>query len=309
MSATHASEAYSCASTSASCGARCWPARLTGDRPTDVPEPFEGDLGSDIVTVPSMQQPRLLRWILCLALLSEAWAQTPPGVAAVGKSDDPVTASEYHSAAIRRVERSLQQVQPLLEHYGYGASVVAVMAEGIGIPLPGQTLLIASSLEAAAGRMNIVLVLLFVTASAVIGNSIGYAIGRWGGRTALTKLKVNAVRLQHLEGLFERRGGLVILVARFVDGLRQLNGIVAGVLKMPWWAFTAYNVAGAILWTSVWSLGAYYLGRDVHVIADFFHQSKHLLYALSAIAVVALVAYLLRRQMRGDSLDEAPPLR
>jgi len=179
------------------------------------------------------------------------------------------------------------------------------MVEGIGIPLPGQTLLIASSLEAAAGRMNIVLVMLFVTASAVIGNSIGYAIGRWGGRAALTRLKVNAVRQQYLEGLFERRGGPIILVARFVDGLRQLNGIVAGVLEMPWWAFTAYNVAGAILWTGVWGLGTYYLGRDIHAIADFFHRPKRLLYVLSVIAVVALVAYLRRRKTRGDTLGEA----
>jgi len=206
----------------------------------------------------------------------------------------------------QRVERSLEAVQPLLEHYGYGASIVAVFAEGVGIPLPGQTLLMASSLEAAAGRMNIMLVLLFVTASAITGNSIGYAIGRWGGRAALTKLKVNPIRQQHLEGLFERRGGPVILVARFVDGLRQLNGIVAGILKMHWWVFTAYNVAGAILWSSVWGLGTYYLGRDIHVFADFFHRPKRSLYVLSAIAAVALVAYLLRRrQIRGDGLGEA----
>jgi len=202
------------------------------------------------------------------------------------------------------VERSLKEVQPLLERYGYGASVVAVMAEGVGIPLPGQTLLMASSLEAAAGRMNIVLVVLFATAAAIIGNSIGYAIGRWGGRAALTRLKVNPVRQQHLDDLFERRGGLVILVARFVDGLRQLNGIVAGILQMPWWRFTAYNVAGAILWTCVWSLGIYYLGRDVHVIADVFHRPARLLYALSVIAIVPVVAYLLRRDNRGDRLGE-----
>jgi len=196
-------------------------------------------------------------------------------------------------------------VQPLLERYGYGAAVVAVMAEGVGIPLPGQTLLMASSLEAAAGRMNIVLVLLFAMAAASVGNSIGYAIGRWGGRAALARLKVNPLRQQHLEELFQRRGGLLILIARFVDGLRQLNGIVAGVLRMPWWIFTVYNVAGAILWTSVWSLGPYYLGRDIHVIVNSFHRHTRLLYVLSVIAIVALLAYLLRRESRGDSLDES----
>ena len=207
-------------------------------------------------------------------------------------------ASNHHqSAAVRDLERSLAKVQPLLERYGYGAAFAAVMAEGMGIPTPGQTLLVASALEAAAGRMNITLLLLLVTAAATFGNSLGYAIGRWGGRVVLNKLKVNPQRQQRLDDLFKRRGGLVILLARFLDGLRQLNGMVAGVMKLPWWTFTAYNVAGAILWTCAWGLGTYYLGRDVHVIAVFFHRHARLLYLLSVTAFVALLVYLLRSRI------------
>jgi membrane protein DedA with SNARE-associated domain len=241
------------------------------------------------------------RWVLCLALLAGASASAPPRATAAAEGNGaPNAASGYERAAVRRVERALARVQPLVERYGYGAAVAAVMTEGVGIPLPGQTLLMASSLEAAAGRMSIGLVLLFVTAAATIGNSVGYAIGRWGGRAVLTKLGVNPARQQHLDDLFGRRGGVVILLARFVDGLRQLNGIVAGVLRMPWWTFTVYNVAGAVLWTCAWGLGTYYLGRDIHVIADAFHRPARLLYVLSLIVVVAVVAYLLRREMRGD---------
>jgi membrane protein DedA with SNARE-associated domain len=185
-------------------------------------------------------------------------------------------------------------VQPLLQRYGYAASFVAVMVEGMGIPTPGQTLLMASALESVDGRMNIALLLFLVTVAATLGNSIGYVIGRWGGRVALNRLKVNPQRQQFLDDLFHRRGGLVILFARFLDGLRQLNGIVAGVLRMPWWTFTAYNVAGALLWTCAWGLGTYYLGRDIHVIAAFFHRHRPLLLVLGAAAFVALVVYLLR---------------
>ena len=198
------------------------------------------------------------------------------------------------SAAVRHFEHSLATVQPLLERYGYGAAVAAVMAEGMGIPTPGQTLLMAGALEAAEGKMSIALLLILVTAAAAVGNSIGYAIGRWGGRMALDKLRVNPQRQQHLDDLFKRRGGMVILLARFLDGLRQLNGIVAGVLRMPWWTFTAYNVAGAVLWTCAWGLGTYYLGRDIHFIAAFFHRHRPLLLVLGAIAFVALLVYLLR---------------
>jgi membrane protein DedA with SNARE-associated domain len=195
---------------------------------------------------------------------------------------------------VRRFERSLAKVQPLLQRYGYAASFVAVMVEGMGIPTPGQTLLMASALESVDGRMNIALLLFLVTVAATLGNSIGYVIGRWGGRVALNRLKVNPQRQQFLDDLFHRRGGLVILFARFLDGLRQLNGIVAGVLRMPWWTFTAYNVAGALLWTCAWGLGTYYLGRDIHVIAAFFHRHRPLLLVLGAAAFVALVVYLLR---------------
>ena len=92
------------------------------------------------------------------------------------------TAASDHqqSAAVRRFERSLARVQPLLQRYGYGAAFAAVMAEGMGIPMPGQTLLMAGALEAAEGRMSIALLLILVTTAATLGNSIGYAIGRWG---------------------------------------------------------------------------------------------------------------------------------
>ncbi len=207
-------------------------------------------------------------------------------------------ANHQQSAAARRFERSLARVQPLLQRYGYGAAFAAVMVEGMGIPTPGQTLLMAGALEAAKGRMSIALLLILVTTAATLGNSVGYAIGRWGGRAALDKLKVNPQRQQHLDDLFKRRGGMVILLARFLDGLRQLNGIVAGVLQMPWWTFTAYNVAGALLWTCSWGLGTYYLGRDIHFIAAFFHRHRPLLLALGAIAFVALLVYLLRSRRK-----------
>jgi len=189
-------------------------------------------------------------------------------------------------------------VQPLLERYGYNAAVLAVMAEGMGIPTPGQTLLMAGALEAATGRMNIVLLLILVTMAATVGNTIGYAIGRWGGRVVLEKLRVNPQRERRIDDLFKRRGGVVILLGRFLDGLRQLNGIVAGILQMPWWTFTAYNVTGAILWTCAWGLGTYFLGRDIHVFAAFFLRHRHLLLDLGIIAFVLLVVYLLRSRRK-----------
>ena len=237
----------------------------------------------------------------CLALLLWLAVQTADAASVVSLfcllapvESAAAAADHQESATVRRFERALARVQPLLARYGYGAAFAAVMVEGMGIPTPGQTLLMAGALEAAEGRMNIAVLLFVVTAAAALGNSVGYAVGRWGGRVALNKLKVNSQRQQRLEDLFKQRGGLVVLLARFLDGLRQLNGIVAGVLQMPWWTFTAYNVAGAILWTCSWGLATYFLGRDLHFIAAFFHRHSRLLYVLSVIAFAALLMYMLR---------------
>jgi membrane protein DedA with SNARE-associated domain len=237
----------------------------------------------------------------CSAVLLSLWmlaaaeaAKMPLFALMVPAEASAAEALPEQSAMVRDFERALTHVQPLLTRYGYGAAFAAVMVEGMGIPTPGQTLLMAGALEAAEGRMNIFLLLFVVTGAATVGNSIGYAIGRWGGRAALNKLKVNPQRQQHLDDIFQKRGGLVVLLARFLDGLRQLNGIVAGVLQMPWWTFTAYNVTGAILWTCAWGLGTYFLGRDIHVIAVYFHRHAQWLYVLGLFGLFALVVYLLR---------------
>jgi membrane protein DedA with SNARE-associated domain len=238
---------------------------------------------------------KILTYLRLFFLFHVTSALVPVISVSNGFGEELMAASDHHpSRALQRFERSIARVQPLLQRYGYGAAVLAATAEGMGIPTPGQTLLMAGALEAAEGRMSIGLLLFLVTLAAAVGNSIGYAIGRWGGRAALNKLKVNPERQQRLNDLFKRRGGLVIVLARFLDGLRQLNGIVAGVLQMPWGTFTVYNVAGAILWTCAWGLGTYTLGRDIHVVAAFFQRHRPLLLALGVIAFIALVVYLLR---------------
>jgi membrane protein DedA with SNARE-associated domain len=260
------------------------------------------DLAQDMLRVPSaVLRTCFAGYIPNLWLRLGRFAFSAVDSSPGGSGGASAAPGHQQSAAVRRFERAIARVQPLLQRYGYGAAFAAVMVEGMGIPTPGQTLLMASALEATEGRMNIVLLLLLVTIAATLGNSVGYAIGRWGGRVALNKLKVNPQRQHALDDLFHRRGGIVILLARFVDGLRQLNGIVAGVLRMPWWTFTAYNVAGAVLWSCAWGLGTYYLGRDIHVIAAFFARHRPLLLVLGAAAFVALMVYLLRtRNSRAD---------
>ena len=194
---------------------------------------------------------------------------SPPAAAArePGKAPSP---------RVERLEHDLKQavarVQPVLDRYGYPAVFLTILVEGVGIPAPGQTLLIAAALTAAHGNLSIVWVLIWAGTAAVLGNSLGYLLGRWGGRPLLARFKVRGDRLARLEGHFRRYGGSLVLVARFFDGLRQLNGIVAGMLEMPWRVFTGFNVLGAVLWTGVWGLGAYWLDKEISAVHSAFRK-------------------------------------
>jgi membrane protein DedA with SNARE-associated domain len=201
------------------------------------------------------------------------------------------------------LERHLAQVQPLLQRYGYAAIFLAVLVEGVGILAPGQTLLVVGAIAASRGEFSIVWVLICTLVAAVLGNSLGYCLGRWGGRRLLGKLRVSGKRLTRMEGYFTRHGKWVVLLARFVDGLRQLNGIVAGMMKMPWRVFTVFNILGAVFWTGTWGLGAYFLDKDVVALHLTLHQFYPWAVALSLLIFLALMVYLLQDRQTGKTLE------
>jgi membrane protein DedA with SNARE-associated domain len=191
-------------------------------------------------------------------------------------------------------------VTPLLERYGYPVLFAAVLVEGIGIPAPGQTLLIAASLTAARGDLSIAWVMTWALTAAWLGNSLGYLIGFRGGRPLLKKLHVNEEHLQRMESSFARAGGAIILVARFVDGTRQLNGIVAGLLQLPWGQFTKVNILGALLWVGFWGLGSYFLEREVSKVQLTLRQVEPWIAGLALIAFFSLIAYTLWHRRTHD---------
>jgi membrane protein DedA with SNARE-associated domain len=243
---------------------------------------------------------RKVAFILMLASLAgfmPAWG--PPGLPrpAAADSRDPGTAPVSRAARLEQgLQKAIARVQPVLNRYGYPAVFLTILVEGLGIPAPGQTLLIAAALTAAHGNLNLVWVLFWACLGAVIGNSLGYLLGRWGGRPLLAKFKVRGDRLARLEGQFRRYGGGVVLVARFFDGLRQANGIVAGMLQMPWRVFAGFNLLGAVLWTGVWGLGAYWLDKEISTVHHVFRRVETFVLALTLVGCLALMVYLFRRR-------------
>ena len=230
--------------------------------------------------------------------LAGVWAEAP------ASPDQQPAAGHYRDRVARELKHAIARVEPLLERYGYAALFLVIMVEGMGILAPGQTLLMAAALAAAQGRLNIFWVLFWAFTAAAVGNSLGYLMGRRGGRTLLSKIKVNERHLARMEACFSRGGKLVVLLARFVDGLRQLNGIVAGLLEMPWPVFTTFNILGAALWTGVWGLGVFFFDKEMVSLHLTLHQIKPWAFFFCLLAVLALVGYLLypsrKKPTRGD---------
>lgn len=135
----------------------------------------------------------------------------------------------------------LATLAPLLDHWGYLSVGFLLFIEDFGVPAPGETVLIAASVYAGAGRLNIVAVAVVGFVAAVLGDNVGYAIGRFGGRALVLRFGryvwLTEERLARAESFFTRHGGKIVVVARFVEGLRQANGIVAGITRMHWLRF------------------------------------------------------------------------
>jgi membrane protein DedA with SNARE-associated domain len=197
-------------------------------------------------------------------------------------------------------------MQPLLEHYGYLAVGGFVLLEDFGVPVPGETMLIAAAVFAGSGHMNIALVVLVAVAGAIIGDNIGFAVGHFGGRPLVERFGryvfLTPTRLDHAEEYFNKHGGKIVTIARFIEGLRQLNGLLAGIVGMHWAKFLAFNALGAVLWVCTWAGLGYFAGENIDEIYGVFERYKWFVIA----AIVVVVAILItRRVRRGRGADAA----
>lgn len=185
----------------------------------------------------------------------------------------------------------LAHLAPVLDHYGYLAVGGFVLLEDFGIPVPGETILIAAAVYAGAGRLSVIGVGLVAFLAAVLGDNLGYAIGHFGGRALVLRygryVMLTSERLGKTEKFFCRHGGKVVVAARFIEGLRQINGIVAGTVRMPWRQFLIFNAVGAALWVGVWTSAGYLAGN--HIGAIYAQVTRYSLYVLTGLGVLALV--------------------
>jgi membrane protein DedA with SNARE-associated domain len=161
-----------------------------------------------------------------------------------------------------------------VSHVGYPLLFLLVMAESSGVPIPGETALITASVLASQGQLRIALVIPLAAAAAIVGDNIGYVIGRNGGRWVLARPgRFQRQRWQVLETgepFFERHGPKAVFFGRFVLVLRVWASWLAGATRMPWHSFVLWNALGGICWATSVGLLAYFLGHSAgNAVATF----------------------------------------
>jgi membrane protein DedA with SNARE-associated domain len=193
----------------------------------------------------------------------------------------------------------LHVLEPTLNHYGYLAVAGFVLLEDFGVPVPGETILILGAVYAGTGRLNIWLVGLLAFAGAVVGDNIGFAIGHFGGRALVERFGryvfLTKERIDKAADFFDRHGGWIVMVARFIEGLRQANGIIAGITGMHWAKFLAFNAIGAALWVGAWTSVGYFAGNNI---TSIYNTISHYTLYVAIAVVVAIVAWIAWRVRR-----------
>jgi membrane protein DedA with SNARE-associated domain len=204
---------------------------------------------------------------------------------------------------------SLNRVLDWYAEYGYWAVFVPVFLETAGLPLPGETSLLLAGVASSTGRIDVFWVIVVGATAAILGDNVGYAIGRFGGRPLV-------VRLAHIGGIerslawgedyFTRHGGVTVFLARWLPGLRIFGAWIAGMVHMKWWKFALWNAAGGIAWTTSIVLLGHYFGKSIHVVERVLGVGGVI--ALVAAAIVALVLWRRHEGRREHPESDAPPI-
>jgi len=181
----------------------------------------------------------------------------------------------------------------LFARYGYFVVFFGVLLENAGVPVPGETILLAGAVLARLGHLSIVSVVSIAIVGAMLGDNVGFLIGRRGGRRLLERhgrlLGLTKARLQQFDAFFARHGAKTVFIARFVTGLRVVGAVLAGASTLPWGTFLVFSAAGAVAWACTFGAVGYALGYSWETIERWIgHLGLVLLVVLAVVAVLAL---------------------
>ncbi len=191
----------------------------------------------------------------------------------------------------------------LFARFGYWAVFVGVFLENAGVPVPGETTVLAGGALAHDGRLSLAGVVLSAIGGAILGDNTGFYIGRRAGRGLLERfgrrVGVTPRRLQTFDRFFHRYGGRTIFIARFVTGLRVVGALLAGASELPWPSFLFYNVTGAVTWSVAVAVAGYTLAESWDVLQRWIGRSG--LFALAVVVLVLIIGWRRARRLDASS--------
>jgi membrane protein DedA with SNARE-associated domain len=201
---------------------------------------------------------------------------------------------------------STHTLHTLLSNYGYAAVAIFVMIESLGVPFPGETMVITAALYAGlTHNLSVWGIWAAAAAGAVIGDSIGFTLGHFAGYRLLvrygSKIHINAAKLKVGMLVFDKHGGKVVFFGRFVSILRTYAAFLAGTLRMHYVRFLFFNAAGGIIWSGIYSVGFYYAGSALKGVRGPFDYG---LGAIALIVVAAFIVWLRRNEKRLEAQAE-----
>jgi membrane protein DedA with SNARE-associated domain len=188
----------------------------------------------------------------------------------------------------------------LFANYGYAAVFIGMFLENAGVPVPGETMLLAGAALSRYGSLKLSLVILAAIAGATLGDNLGFFIGRRGGRALVERygalFGMTSARLSQFDRFFDRHGAKTVFVARFVTGLRVFGAILAGASRLSWSRFLFFNALGAIVWAVTFGAVGYALGYSWHTLEQWIgHSGLALLVLVGVIGALAMLRARWRR--------------
>jgi membrane protein DedA with SNARE-associated domain len=208
---------------------------------------------------------------------------------------------------------SLQTLEQVLNILGYPAVTIFIMIESSGIPFPGETMLLLASFYAAIGnQLQIAIIIPCAALGAILGDNLGYLIGRTGGRALVLRygrfIFIKPEHLEKAEAFFTKHGDKTVFFGRFFSILRAWSAFLAGINHMRWRTFLIYNAAGGIVWAIFYGLLGYFAGRIFH---DNFSEIESLAntlglvgVAIIAIVFLAIIGFLYARHRSTKALKK-----
>ncbi|MCG9555703.1 DedA family protein [Vibrio sp. Isolate31] len=199
---------------------------------------------------------------------------------------------------MQHINDLLVTMKPLLDQYGDLALIVSLILEGVGLPMPGLSLMIAALVMSSQKMSNLTFIIFVSWLSCFIGNTFGYLLGYYFESWLGKKGYVSGPRMQHLQAIIKRYGPICLIISRFVEGMKQFMPLACGIAKMSRRDFLIGNASATSIWVAVYGMLTYLFVEYLHRIEQFYRGHRLVIWVIAAILFLLLVVALLKRRSR-----------